>query len=71
MRSLPVPSLSSRLLRVKNAAFDNVKLTISLLAPRLVQAAVAGRLPRGIGVTRLHDGPAEWDRQYVMLGLSG
>ena len=28
------------------------------------------RLPRGIGVTRLRDAPAEWSRQYAMLGLS-
>jgi hypothetical protein len=49
-----------------------VNLTISLafLAPKLVQAAVEGRLPRGIGVTRLRDAPAEWSRQYAMLGLS-
>jgi hypothetical protein len=36
----------------------------------LVKAAVEGRLPRGIGVTRLRDAPAEWSRQYAMLGLS-
>ena len=49
-----------------------VNLTISLafLAPELVKAAVEGRLPRGIGVTRLRDAPAEWSRQYGMLGLS-
>jgi hypothetical protein len=47
-------------------------MTISLafLAPELVKAAVEGRLPRGIGVTRLRDAPAEWSRQYSMLGLS-
>jgi site-specific DNA recombinase len=39
-------------------------------APDLVKAAVQGRLPRGIGVTRLRDAPAEWSRQYAMLGLS-
>jgi hypothetical protein len=38
--------------------------------PELVKAAVEGRLPRGIGVTRLRDAPAEWSRQYAMLGLS-
>jgi hypothetical protein len=27
-------------------------------------------IPRGIGVTRLRDAPAEWSRQYAMLGLS-
>jgi hypothetical protein len=48
-------------------------MTISLafLAPNLVQAAVEGRLPRGIGVARLRDAPAEWSRQHAMLGLSG
>ena len=72
MRSLPAPSLSSRLLRAKQCSIRQVNMTISLafLAPRLVQAAVEGRLPRGIGVTRLRDAPAEWSRQYAMLGLS-
>jgi site-specific DNA recombinase len=46
-------------------------MTISLafFTPDLVKAAVEGRLPRGIGVTRLRDAP-EWSRQYAMLGLS-
>jgi DNA invertase Pin-like site-specific DNA recombinase len=48
-----------------------VNLTISLafLSPTLVKAAVEGRLPRGIGVARLRDAPAEWSRQHTMLGL--
>jgi site-specific DNA recombinase len=51
-----------------NCSIRQVNMTISLafLAPELVQ----GRLPRGIGVTRLRDAPAEWSRQYAMLGLS-
>lgn len=42
-----------------------VSMTMSLafLAPRLVEAAVEGLLPRGIGVARLRDAPAEWGRQ--------
>src|SRR6478672_12918603 len=46
-----------------------VNLTISLafLAPDLVTAAVEGRLPRGIGVERLRDAPAEWSRQFETL----
>jgi hypothetical protein len=34
-------------------------MTVSLafLAPDLVRAAIEGRLPRGIGVTRLRDAP--------------
>jgi site-specific DNA recombinase len=49
-----------------------VNLTISLafLAPDLVKAAVEGRLPRGIGVERLRDAPAEWSRQFETLGLN-
>jgi site-specific DNA recombinase len=47
-------------------------MTISLafLAPTLVQAAVDGRLPRGIGVAVLRDAPAEWSKQHAMLGLA-
>ena len=56
----------------KKCSIRQVNMTISLafLAPELVKAAVEGRLPRGIGVTRLRDAPAEWSRQYAMLGLS-
>ena len=39
------------------------------LAPDLVKASIEGRLPRGIGVARLCDCPAEWSRQYRILGL--
>jgi methionine synthase II (cobalamin-independent) len=38
-------------------------------APDLVTAAIAGRLPHGMGVARLADMPAEWSRQHQMLGL--
>ena len=46
-------------------------MTISLafLAPDLVKAAIEGRLPRGIGMTRLSDLPAEWTLQRQALGL--
>ena len=49
-----------------------VTMTISLafLSPTLVKAALEGRLPRGIGVTRLCDMPAEWSRQHQALGLN-
>ena len=48
----------------------NRTITLAFLAPRLVQAAVDGRLPRGIGVATLRDLPAEWIRQHERLGLS-
>jgi DNA invertase Pin-like site-specific DNA recombinase len=55
----------------ENCTIRQVNMTISLafLAPVLVQAAVEGRLPRGVGVTNLRDAPAEWSRQHAMLGL--
>jgi site-specific DNA recombinase len=47
----------------------NMTITLAFLAPDLVKAAVEGRLPRGIGVERLRDAPAEWSRQFEALGL--
>jgi site-specific DNA recombinase len=48
----------------------NRTITLAFIAPRLVQAAVDGRLPQGIGVATVHDFPAEWARQYERLGLA-
>jgi hypothetical protein len=47
----------------------NMTISLAFLAPDLVKAAIEGRLPRGIGVARLCDCPAEWSRQYRILGL--
>jgi hypothetical protein len=49
----------------------NMTISLAFLAPDLVKAAIEGRLPRGIGVTRLRDAPVEWSRQIAMLGLIG
>jgi site-specific DNA recombinase len=56
----------------RKCSVRQVNMTISLvfLAPDLVKAAVEGRLPRGIGVERLRDAPAEWSRQFENLGLN-
>ena len=48
----------------------NRTITLAFIAPTLIQAAVDGRLPRGIGVATLRDLPAEWIRQHERLGLS-
>jgi DNA invertase Pin-like site-specific DNA recombinase len=48
----------------------NRTITLAFIAPTLIQAAVDGRLPRGIGVAAVRDFPAEWTRQYERLGLS-
>ena len=47
----------------------NMTISLAFLAPDLVKAAIEGRLPRGMGVARLVDPPAEWSRQRQMLGL--
>jgi site-specific DNA recombinase len=48
----------------------NMTVSLAFLAPSLVKAAVEGRLPRGVGLARLIDAPAEWDQQHHMLGLA-
>jgi DNA invertase Pin-like site-specific DNA recombinase len=48
----------------------NMTISLAFLAPNLVRAAVEGRLPRGIGVERLRDAPAEWSQQFEALGLA-
>ena len=55
----------------ERCSLRHVNMTISLafLAPKLVRAAVEGRLPRGINIERLRDAPAEWKRQFEVLGL--
>lgn len=49
----------------------NVLATISLafLAPPLVEAAIEGTLPDGIGVTQLRDPAPVWDRQLRAQGI--
>jgi site-specific DNA recombinase len=56
----------------ENCSIRQINMTISLafLAPNLVQAAVDGRLTRGVGIANLRDAPAEWSLQYARLGLT-
>ena len=56
----------------ENCSIRKVNMTISLasLAPDIVKAAIDGRLPHGMGVTRFTALPAEWSEQHHMLGLS-
>jgi DNA invertase Pin-like site-specific DNA recombinase len=66
--SASVESIAER----ESCSVRKVNMTISLafLAPDLVRAAIDGRLPHGMGLSRLCDLPAEWSRQHQMLGLS-
>jgi DNA invertase Pin-like site-specific DNA recombinase len=47
----------------------NMTISLAFLSPTLVIAAIDGTLPRGVGVARLRDAPAEWSKQHAMLGL--
>jgi site-specific DNA recombinase len=47
----------------------NMTISLAFLAPDLVRAAIDGRLPHGMGITRLVELPVEWSRQHQMLGL--
>jgi site-specific DNA recombinase len=47
----------------------NMTISLAFLSPALVKAALDGRLPQGIVVTRLCNMPAEWPRQHQALGL--
>ena len=62
---------ADRIAQRENCSVRKVNMTISLafLAPDLVKAAIDGRLPHGMGVTRLAALPAEWLQQHHMLGL--
>jgi hypothetical protein len=48
----------------------NRMITLAFLAPNLVQAAIDGRLPRGIGIASLRECPSEWHEQHRKLGLA-
>jgi hypothetical protein len=58
--------------RTENCTVRQINMTISLafLAPNLVQAAIDGRLPRGVGIANLRDAPADWSVQYARLGFA-
>ena len=49
----------------------SIRMTLSLafLSAEVVEAIIAGRLPRGIGITRLADLPPSWSAQHAALGV--
>src|SRR6201988_1770783 len=48
----------------------NMTLSLAFLAPENVKAAIDGRLPRGVGISRLSDLPASWREQFRQLGIA-
>ena len=59
------------LARREDRSERHVRNTISLafLAPDIVKAAIDGRLPQGLGITRLADLPMDWAEQRRQLGI--
>jgi hypothetical protein len=47
----------------------NLTLSLAFLSPKLVKAAVEGRLPRGINIERLRDPDPNWSTQFQDLDL--
>jgi DNA invertase Pin-like site-specific DNA recombinase len=45
-------------------------LSLAFLAPDIVQAAIDGKLPRGLGVTQMTDLPMDWAAQRQQLGIA-
>lgn len=48
----------------------NMLLSLNFLAPEIVRALISGRLPRGIGITKLVNLPASWEKQLEVLGVT-
>jgi site-specific DNA recombinase len=53
----------------RSARSVNMTISLAFVAPDIIEAAVAGRLPRGIGITRLIDLPLNWAEQKTALAL--
>jgi site-specific DNA recombinase len=68
--SEPRPTLESIASR-EDKSERSIRMTLSLafLAPKIVKAAVEGRLPRGFGLKRLVDLPMAWPDQWRTIGL--
>jgi site-specific DNA recombinase len=69
---LPLPQAGIEVIAARHGKTESwvrKHLTLAFLDPKLVEAAVDGLLPRGYGLSRLLDLPAEWDAQWHVLGL--
>ncbi|MEO6609028.1 MAG: recombinase family protein, partial [Aestuariivirga sp.] len=44
-------------------------LSLALLAPDIMDAAIEGRLPRSLTTTQMLNLPADWQEQSKVLGL--
>jgi site-specific DNA recombinase len=61
-------ALAAREQRSKRSV--HMLISLAFVAPDIIEALIAGRLPRGIGITRLADLPPSWAKQRKILGIS-
>ncbi|HEX7894884.1 MAG TPA: hypothetical protein VF447_11885, partial [Terriglobales bacterium] len=61
-------ALAAREQRSKRSV--HMLISLAFVAPDIIEALIAGRLPRGIGITRLTDLPPSWAKQRRILGIS-
>jgi site-specific DNA recombinase len=48
----------------------HMHLSLAFVAPDIIAALIEGKLPRGIGITKLVDLPYDWGAQRKVLGIS-
>jgi hypothetical protein len=71
-RLVPVPQAGIEDIAARHGKTESwvrKHLTLAFLDPKLVEAAVDGLLPRGCGLSRFLDLPADWNNQWRVLGL--
>ena len=71
LTSSPSENIKS-IAKLQNLSEKTIRSTLSLglLAPDIIDAAIDGRLPRGISVTEMTDLPADWHEQRKAVGLT-
>lgn len=70
---LPIPEEGIEAIALRHGKTERwvrKHLTLAFLDPKLVEAAVDGVLPRGYGLSRFLDLPADWTDQWRVLGLT-
>jgi DNA invertase Pin-like site-specific DNA recombinase len=66
-KSVDVEEIAKR--EGRSARSVQMMISLAFVAPNLVEAAIDGRLSRGMGITRLADLPPSWRQQREVLGL--
>lgn len=66
-RSLTIDQLAEREGRSRRSV--QMLLSLNALSPDIVRGLIAGKLPRGIGITRLFNLPLDWSCQFQALGV--